>query len=230
MKKLRTVPCLDIRYVNLYNADDVPVVDKAEPVATTLLRADADALVEAVDFWLANHPPAGAKPSKVGVKAQLCDVGDWCYCGRWLRLLFQNAANHCSYFLSLQRKAPVVFTWDTIVYPIAADEPEQCPKCGHTQWNHDKTSPDRPPYWYCNYCGRNKDEPIKSFEPDCTVGDFKRGDGFRLGGRIWYVSEDVSEGVAKGIIPTGYLIIVHYQKGWTRIIPKCQPCRGVKEE
>ena len=70
-------------------------------------------------FWDDNHPKPGAKPSKEGMEAQLCDVGDWCYCGRWLRLLFQNAANHCSYFLSLQRKAPVVFTWDTIVYPIA---------------------------------------------------------------------------------------------------------------
>ena len=226
MKKLRTVPCLDIRYVNLYNADDVPVVDKAEPVATTLLRADADALVEAVDFCIANRPKPGAVPSEVGVKAFTTKPDTWYYYNEvWVRSAGTYINNHI-WFLELDG-CIFALTLDTIVYPIAAEEEAKgCPECHGV--GHRKLSPNDigGSHYTCIHCqGTGKiNQPEAADEPDCTVGDLQVVSAVTIGDEKYVIEVTGKIRDGKTVVGLAHKILERLE------VDSKTPCRRVKEE
>ena len=74
-------------------------------------------------FWDDNHPPAGARPSKVGVEATEIEIGDWCWLEAdliWVQRLFGYA--HTGYpgipYVTTDRRCVRVKP-HAIVYPIA---------------------------------------------------------------------------------------------------------------
>ena len=88
----------------------------------------ADALIEAADFYLKNHPPAGAKRSKVGVGAINARSRHWYWLEehkKWgKRLLGIIHGGQCLGFI-LPNLEQIVVDLTCIVYPIAEEEVEK---------------------------------------------------------------------------------------------------------